>query len=191
MSKDTVLLLTKAAELFVGYFARKCARTVSLRGTKSVREIDVIQTVYMHDTLEFLRLDFPRKSAAKQAVTATITSGTGDNHSTTNRGKLEDGLVPKHRTISRPSSKINKENNAVKATGKNNIFHFFALDNSVEYAPATTTCDVENNFEIDSKDDCKMNETAECDQAEVLLDCSLQQNELNVEEKGGITLSKD
>ena len=61
ISKDAVPLITKAVELFVGFLARKVAYTVSLRGVRSIREADLIQTIYMHESLEFMRIDFPRK----------------------------------------------------------------------------------------------------------------------------------
>lgn len=61
ISKDAVPLITKAVELFVGFLARKVAYTVSLRGVRSIRETDLIQTIYMHESLEFMRIDFPRK----------------------------------------------------------------------------------------------------------------------------------
>jgi hypothetical protein len=85
ISKDAVPLITKAAELFVGFLARKCAYTVSLRGVRSIREQDVIQTIFMHEALEFLRIDFPRKS-----VPALVKAG----------GKPDPATTPKHRVVS-------------------------------------------------------------------------------------------
>ncbi len=70
INKDALPLITKAVELFVGYLARKAAYTVSLRGVKQIKETDVIQTIHMHDSLEFLRIDFPRKAAPPKPAAA-------------------------------------------------------------------------------------------------------------------------
>lgn len=70
INKDALPLITKAVELFVGYLARKAAYTVSLRGVKQIKETDVIQTIHMHDSLEFLRIDFPRKAAPPKPTAA-------------------------------------------------------------------------------------------------------------------------
>jgi histone H3/H4 len=86
ISRDAVPLITKAVELFVGYLARKSAHTVSLRGVRSVKESDVIQTIYMNEPLEFLRVDFPRKPAA-----ASASSSSKPDYS---------GTTPKHRIVS-------------------------------------------------------------------------------------------
>jgi len=43
---------------------------VSLRGVKQIKETDVIQTIHMHDSLEFLRIDFPRKAAPPKPAAA-------------------------------------------------------------------------------------------------------------------------
>ena len=85
ISRDAVPLITKAVELFVGFLARKCAYTVSLRGQRSIREQDLIQTIFMHESLEFMRIDFPRKAA--------VTT------SSANKQNKVDNTTPKHRIV--------------------------------------------------------------------------------------------
>ena len=70
INKDAMPLITKAVELFVGFLARKCAYTVSLRGVRQIKDTDVIQTIFMHDSLDFLRVDFPRKPLSAPKPTA-------------------------------------------------------------------------------------------------------------------------
>jgi hypothetical protein len=70
INKDAMPLITKAVELFVGFLARKCAYTVSLRGVRQIKDTDVIQTIFMHDSLDFLRVDFPRKPVSAPKPTA-------------------------------------------------------------------------------------------------------------------------
>lgn len=85
ISRDAVPLITKAVELFVGFLARKCAYTVSLRGQRSIREQDLIQTIFMHESLEFMRIDFPRKAA--------------EATSSSNKQNKVDNTTPKHRIV--------------------------------------------------------------------------------------------
>lgn len=89
ISKDAVPLITKAVELFVGFLARKVAYTVSLRGVRSIREADLIQTIYMHESLEFMRIDFPRKPLA--------------NTSIPKNPSVRHEIVPKHRVSTHKS----------------------------------------------------------------------------------------
>jgi hypothetical protein len=99
ISRDAVPLITKAVELFVGYLARKSAHTVSLRGVRSVKESDVIQTIYMNEPLEFLRVDFPRKPVAASASSSSKPDYLG--------------TTPKHRIV---SSKASGTGNGSRAT---------------------------------------------------------------------------
>ncbi len=63
MTKESTVAITKAAELFVGYLALRCASSVSLRGARSIKGSDVTNTIHSSDIFEFLRLDFPKASA--------------------------------------------------------------------------------------------------------------------------------
>lgn len=73
INKDAMPLITKAVELFVGFLARKCAHTVSLRGVRQIKDTDVIQTIHMIECLDFLRPDFPRRTVApKPAATPKL-----------------------------------------------------------------------------------------------------------------------
>lgn len=54
----------------MGFLARKCAHTVSLRGVRQIKDTDVIQTIHMTEMLDFLRVDFPRKAVAPKPAAA-------------------------------------------------------------------------------------------------------------------------
>jgi hypothetical protein len=60
ISKDTLLVMTKATELFIARFGLKCQSTIALRGGKSVKLNDVIHTIHYEPSLEFLRSDYPK-----------------------------------------------------------------------------------------------------------------------------------
>jgi histone H3/H4 len=104
ISRDAVPLITKAVELFVGYLARKSAHTVSLRGVRSIKESDVIQTIYMNEPLEFLRVDFPRKPVASSA-----SSSSKPDYSAT---------TPKHRIVSTKASGTSGGSRATSAAAQ-------------------------------------------------------------------------
>lgn len=129
ISKDAVPLITKAVELFVGFLARKVAYTVSLRGVRSIREADLIQTIYMHESLEFMRIDFPRKPMNSLSKTPS----------------MRHEVVPKHRVnVSQKTlestvgvkAKADRLNAQVAPAGKS-IAHFFGGSGVTSSAPAT------------------------------------------------------
>jgi hypothetical protein len=95
IGKDAIVVVTKAVEFFVGYLARKCAYTVSLRGLRSIRQGDVLQTIYMQDSLEFLRMDFPRSLPLAKSIPAQIVnkskSKKNDNVGEHSGRSLKDG----------------------------------------------------------------------------------------------------
>jgi histone H3/H4 len=66
VSKESVNLICKAVELFVGYLTARSSQGVSLRGSKQVNEYDFLHTVHTNRTLEFLRLDFPNRIKPKK-----------------------------------------------------------------------------------------------------------------------------
>ena len=101
INKDAMPLIAKAVELFVGFLARKCAHTVSLRGVRQIKDTDVIQTIHMIECLDFLRPDFPRRTvapkpaaapklripAAPSSASAVIGSGSGSAAGAKPRGR--------------------------------------------------------------------------------------------------------
>jgi len=72
LSKESVALVTKAVELFIGYLATRSSQGVSLRGSKQVNEYDLLHTIHTNRTLEFLRLDFPNKVKPKKVKAIEI-----------------------------------------------------------------------------------------------------------------------
>ena len=91
LSKDATVLLAKATELFVGLLARKSAYTVSLRGARQIKASDVVQTIYMNEALEFLRIDFPRSSVSVRST------GSGSSKSGAAGLRNLEKTTPKHR----------------------------------------------------------------------------------------------
>ncbi len=87
VQKEALFAVTKATELFVAYLAVRTSQQVAQRGGKMIRESDMFQTIYAIETLDFLRLDFPRKagenkmpkvrSSASQAGAGGGTGGKG------------------------------------------------------------------------------------------------------------------
>jgi len=76
VSKESVALICKAVELFVGYLATRSSQGVSLRGSKQVNEYDLLHTIHTNRTLEFLRLDFPNKVKPRKVKEPTQTAET-------------------------------------------------------------------------------------------------------------------
>jgi histone H3/H4 len=73
ISKESVELVTKAVELFIGYLTTRSSQGVMLRGSKQVNEYDLLHTIHTNKTLEFLRLDFPNKSKPKKVKVTEVT----------------------------------------------------------------------------------------------------------------------
>jgi hypothetical protein len=82
VSKDGVVAITKATELFVAYMGLKCQSIAALRGGKNVQERDFIHLVSTNKDLEFLREDFPRREAdfgsKKKAAAGSTANGEGE-----------------------------------------------------------------------------------------------------------------
>lgn len=84
IGKESLVALTKAAELFVGHLALKCSSQVALRGARSITESDVINVIHAAESMDFLRLDFPKlsvseknKKSAKKVATTAVSDGKG------------------------------------------------------------------------------------------------------------------
>lgn len=71
VSTECAVVITKAAELFAIHLATQSVRTASLRGSRAVRDVDVLHTIHSSDALAFLRMDFPKK-ALTSATSATV-----------------------------------------------------------------------------------------------------------------------
>ena len=85
LSKESVVVLTKAAELFIGFLANKVAHTAALRGTRTIRDTDVYHTIHSVDLLDFLRLDFPRRLLT--ATVSTVNNHASSNNTASRRGE--------------------------------------------------------------------------------------------------------
>lgn len=66
IGKESLVIITKATELFVSHLAVKCSATVALRGARSITEADVVSVIHAIDCMDFLRLDFPKSSVEKK-----------------------------------------------------------------------------------------------------------------------------
>lgn len=82
MSREAVTAITKATELFLAHIGMVSVQSAASRGAKTVRDIDVVHAIHIHDNLQFLRLDFPRNRVEstkdpkkKTSVVALDTSG--------------------------------------------------------------------------------------------------------------------
>lgn len=120
INKDAAILFTKAVELFVGFLARKSAYTVSLRGARSIREQDLIQTIYMNEQLEFLRIDFPRKTLVNTAGSSGSGSRNGYSHSSNRASAASAGTTPKHRIVAAPRASATGNG---RRSGKGDLDH--------------------------------------------------------------------
>ena len=81
ISKESVELVTKAVELFIGYLTTRSSQGVMLRGSKQVNEYDLLHTIHTNKTLEFLRLDFPNKSKPKKVKATEVALAPVQNRS--------------------------------------------------------------------------------------------------------------
>eukprot|EP01037_Dinobryon_pediforme_P018781 gene18781-19088_t len=75
ISKESVAVITKVAEVFVGFLAQQSVRSAALRGSRSVKASDVFQTIHSNEIFSFLRMDFPRK-----LLNITTVNSTNNNH---------------------------------------------------------------------------------------------------------------
>jgi histone H3/H4 len=62
IGKDATAALARATELFIVHMVKKSLAVATSRGVRTVRDVDFIQAVHVQDSLEFLRLDFPKKA---------------------------------------------------------------------------------------------------------------------------------
>ncbi|ETV85560.1 hypothetical protein H257_03268 [Aphanomyces astaci] len=86
LSKDSVLAVTKATELFIHFLATKGHDSATISKRKTVKDSDVLTAIHSHAVLDWLRDDFPeskkvpvaaklsKKSAAHSNVAATEAS---------------------------------------------------------------------------------------------------------------------
>lgn len=70
ISKDALLTLTKASELFLAQLAVKSLAFASMRGVKSLQVDDAIQAIHTHSQFDFLIDDFPRRVKQKKTAVA-------------------------------------------------------------------------------------------------------------------------
>lgn len=66
IGRDSLIAITKATELFVGHLALKCSSNVALRGARSITENDIINVIHAVESMDFLRIDFPKPSVAEK-----------------------------------------------------------------------------------------------------------------------------
>jgi hypothetical protein len=69
IARDALALMTKASEFFIEYIAKKCGETTVKRNAKTIRPSDIVNIIHTTETLEFLRLDFPRHRYEAKMVT--------------------------------------------------------------------------------------------------------------------------
>jgi hypothetical protein len=107
ISKESLALMTKTTELFIARLAFKCQATAALRGGKSIKLNDFIQTVHYSDpSLDFLTYDFP-----KSLIQTT---------SSTNKS---DSSKPKKRTIQEKKRDQSDLGNEMENSNDNIIDH--------------------------------------------------------------------
>ena len=75
VSLECAVVITKATELFAMHLAAQSARTASLRGSRAVRDVDVLHTIHSSDALAFLRMDFPKKAITTSSGATSATVG--------------------------------------------------------------------------------------------------------------------
>jgi histone H3/H4 len=59
VSKESLVTIAKATELFVAYLAMRAAASASARGAKSLKDTDIINGIHGTENLSFLSMDFP------------------------------------------------------------------------------------------------------------------------------------
>ena len=60
IGKEATSALTKATEIFLNYLLEKSLDAASIRGSKCIRDNDIVHAVHINSNLEFLRLDFAK-----------------------------------------------------------------------------------------------------------------------------------
>lgn len=71
LSKDTVVAITKATELFVAYMAVRSSQIAAYRGARQIKDSDVLQAIHTNEALQFLKMDFPRKNLLSDAPSSS------------------------------------------------------------------------------------------------------------------------
>jgi histone H3/H4 len=73
VSKDALVTVTKALELFVGKLALKSASTAALRGGRTIQLNDVLHTIHHtgNDQFDFLQYDFPKPISHRKSTSAS------------------------------------------------------------------------------------------------------------------------
>lgn len=82
VSKEASVAITKATELFIAYLAVRSHNLLSKRKGKSIRDVELYQTIHTTETLQFLRVDFPKtdvitaqdKASQDKANSAAVTA---------------------------------------------------------------------------------------------------------------------
>ena len=75
VTTECAVVIAKATELFALHLAAQSIRTASLRGSRSVREVDVLHTIHSSEALAFLRMDFPKKAFASSGQSSSTSAG--------------------------------------------------------------------------------------------------------------------
>ncbi len=113
VSKEALVAVTKAVELFIGTLALKSASTTALRGARTIQLNDVLHTIHNNNKFDFLQFDFPKPTSNKPSGSRT-TSSAGNHRSSSSSsnfgGKKSSGGV---------------SSSATTVQGKNSIKSFF------------------------------------------------------------------
>jgi len=75
VTTECAVVIAKATELFAMHLAAQSIRTASLRGSRSVREVDVLHTIHCSEALAFLRMDFPKKAIVSSGTSSSAAAG--------------------------------------------------------------------------------------------------------------------
>ncbi|OQR96748.1 hypothetical protein ACHHYP_13653 [Achlya hypogyna] len=78
VSKDALIAITKATELFIKYLAAKGYDSAMISKRKTIKDSDLIQVIHGHGALDWLRDDFPQTSSrsAVEPKAAKVSSRT-------------------------------------------------------------------------------------------------------------------
>lgn len=68
ISKEALVTMTKAVELFVGHLGILASRTTATRGAKTIADRDFLHLIHSNKNFEFLRLDYPLKKIVPKKI---------------------------------------------------------------------------------------------------------------------------
>lgn len=125
IAREATSSIARATELFVAYLANKSWDAAKIKGSRMIRDADVAQSIHMNSSLEFLRLDFPRKVAPPGETLAQSSSR--------NSSKIGVGSMNK---------------SATSYGSKSNLLNFFQNDAQTRSSPLDGN--ISSNMEIGS-----------------------------------------